>query len=98
MIDKYTDSFGLALNSSDVMKIFQSGRIASMIGIEGLHQIGGSSNVLRVFHRLGVRYVTLTHNKDNQYADSAVSVLTTCAPTNDWLINHRIQSHTVIRG
>ncbi|KAI9375775.1 membrane dipeptidase-domain-containing protein [Aspergillus egyptiacus] len=46
-------------------------RIASFIGVEGLHQIGSSAATLRLYHSLGVRYTTLTHVCHNEYADSA---------------------------
>ncbi|BFZ56598.1 hypothetical protein PYCC9005_003645 [Savitreella phatthalungensis] len=45
--------------------------IAGSMGIEGLHQIGGSPSALRAFHRLGVRYATLTHTCSNAYADAS---------------------------
>lgn len=41
------------------------------MGVEGLHQIGNSASALRMYHALGVRYVTLSHNCHNIYADSA---------------------------
>ncbi|KAF4211442.1 hypothetical protein CNMCM8980_008020 [Aspergillus fumigatiaffinis] len=46
------------------------GRISSLLGIEGLHQIGTSPSILRVYHQLGVRYASLTHTCHNHYADS----------------------------
>ena len=72
MIEQYPTVFALALTAADILPIFHSRRIASLIGVEGLHQIGNSFSVLRTFHRLGVRYVTLVHNKNNRFADSAV--------------------------
>ncbi|KAI5805387.1 membrane dipeptidase GliJ-like protein [Peziza echinospora] len=47
-------------------------KISSMIGVEGLHQIGNSAATLRLYYELGVRYITLTHGCDNAYADGAV--------------------------
>ncbi|KAL9054812.1 MAG: hypothetical protein Q9162_003935 [Coniocarpon cinnabarinum] len=51
---------------------FGEGRIISPLGIEGLHQIGNSPSILRLYHALGVRYATLTWNCHNIYADAAV--------------------------
>lgn len=71
-VEKFPKIFSLAEKSEDILRIFRSGRIASLIGIEGLHQIGNSASVLRMYHRLGVRYITLCHNSNNVYADAAV--------------------------
>ncbi|KAF4636600.1 hypothetical protein G7Y89_g1494 [Cudoniella acicularis] len=72
LIDKNSSTLALASNSSDIMRIFETeNKIACLIGVEGLHQIGNSASILRMYHRLGVRYVTLTHNANNMYADSA---------------------------
>ncbi|PUU78531.1 membrane dipeptidase-domain-containing protein [Tuber borchii] len=70
----------LALTSSPlaVRHVHYHGKIASVMGAEGLHQIGNSASNLRLYHSLGVRYVTLTHNCNNKYADSAL-------PANDTL-------------
>jgi membrane dipeptidase len=58
-------------SSKDVWANFrQSTTISSLIGIEGLHQIGNSASILRLYHQLGVRYATLTHTCHNRYADS----------------------------
>jgi len=63
----------LELNRSadDVERIHRSGRIASLIGVEGGHMIEGSLAVLRIFHQLGARYMTLTHWDNVDWADSA---------------------------
>ncbi|KAH7361343.1 renal dipeptidase family [Pyrenochaeta sp. MPI-SDFR-AT-0127] len=70
LIEKYPHALGLAQSSKEVWDIFKSGRIAGLIGVEGLHQIANSASVLRTFRRLGVRYITLTHDSNNIYADS----------------------------
>ncbi len=51
-----------------------SGRIASLLGAEGGHSIGCSLGTLRMLHVLGVRYLTLTHNDNTPWADSATDV------------------------
>lgn len=74
MIENNPTRLGLATNATEVWDTFRSGRLACLIGIEGLHQIGNSLSVLRLYRSLGVRYVTMTHNKNNLFADSAVRV------------------------
>ncbi len=71
MITRYPGSFGLALNADDVEQVFASGRVASLLGAEGGHAIAGSLGVLRMLYALGVRYMTLTHNANVGWADSA---------------------------
>jgi membrane dipeptidase len=70
MMRRYPDTFELALTAADVERIFTSGRIASLIGMEGGHSIDGSLGALRMFHRLGARYMTLTHSTNIAWADS----------------------------
>lgn len=74
-ISLYPSSFGLATSAREIWSAFNGGRIATLIGVEGLHQICNSVSVLRMFYRLGVRYVTLTHDGNNMWAESAVSLL-----------------------
>ena len=71
MIACYPGQLGLALTADDVERIFASGRVASLLGAEGGHAIAGSLGVLRMLHELGVRYLTLTHNANVGWADSA---------------------------
>lgn len=61
-------------HSSEILPAFSSGKLVSLLSIEGLHQIGGSASVLRMLYRLGVRFATLCHNKGNEYVDSSVSI------------------------
>jgi membrane dipeptidase len=70
MMRKYPDTFQLATTAADVERIFKAGRIASLIGMEGGHSINGSLAVLRMFHSLGARYLTLTHSTNTPWADS----------------------------
>jgi membrane dipeptidase len=71
MIAAYPDRFRLALTADDVDAAFRAGKIASLLGAEGGHCINGSLGVLRSLHALGVRYMTLTHNDNVGWADSA---------------------------
>ena len=71
IIEAYPDHLGLALTPSDVERVFGSGRIASMLGIEGAHTIENSLGTLRAYFTLGVRYATLTHFGNTDWADSA---------------------------
>jgi membrane dipeptidase len=71
MIARYPDVFELALTADDVERIVRSGKIASLIGMEGGHSIDSSLGALRMFARLGARYMTLTHSKNVPWADSA---------------------------
>jgi membrane dipeptidase len=71
MVRRYPETFELALTADDVERIFKKGKIASLIGMEGGHSIDNSLAALRMFHRLGARYMTLTHSKNTGWADSA---------------------------
>jgi membrane dipeptidase len=71
MMRKYPDTFELALTADDVERIFKKGKIASLVGMEGGHSIDSSLAALRMFHRLGARYMTLTHSRNVPWADSA---------------------------
>jgi membrane dipeptidase len=61
----------LARTADDIERIHRAGRIASLMGIEGGHMIEDSLGVLRVFHQLGARYMTLTHWDNVPWADAA---------------------------
>ena len=71
LIAAYPRALELALTAADVERIFASGRVASLLGAEGGHAIAGSLGVLRMLYALGVRYMTLTHNANVGWADSA---------------------------
>ncbi|MFL6774763.1 MAG: dipeptidase [Sphingomicrobium sp.] len=71
MIEGYPNDLELASSADDVVRIHKGGRIASMIGVEGGRQIGGSLAALRQYYNLGARYMTLTHNQTTEWADSA---------------------------
>jgi len=71
VLRKYPDAFGEAFSASDVEREFGRGRIASLLGMEGGHAIENSLGALRAFYAAGVRYMTLTHGCNTDWADSA---------------------------
>jgi membrane dipeptidase len=74
MLRRYPDAFEAARTAADVERIAKAGRVASMMGMEGGHSIDGSLGALRQFSRLGVGYMTLTHNVTLPWADAANDV------------------------
>src|SRR5580700_93547 len=71
MCARYPNDFAMAYTAADVMRAHKAGRIASLIGVEGGHQINDSLDVLRAYYDLGARYMTLTHSANTAWADSA---------------------------
>ncbi|MBT2503509.1 dipeptidase [Curtobacterium sp. ISL-83] len=71
IIERYPDDLALARTAAEVRAAVDAGRIASLLGAEGGHAIADDLAVLRDLARLGVRYMTLTHNDDTPWADSA---------------------------
>ena len=70
LIAAYPRDLAVARTADDIERLHKAGRVGSLIGIEGGRQIGGSLAALRQFHRLGARYMTLTHNQTTEWADS----------------------------
>jgi membrane dipeptidase len=71
MVERYPDDLAMAYSADDVERIVKEGKIASLIGIEGGVAIEDDLAQLRMFARLGARYMTLTHNKTLGWADAA---------------------------
>ena len=71
MIARYPDRLVFATTAADIERAQKEGRIASLIGMEGGHSINSSLATLRMMHRLGARYMTLTHSLNVPWADSA---------------------------
>ena len=71
IVDRYPETFALARTAADVRRIHKSGRIASLMGVEGGGQIDQSLAVLRSYRDLGAGYLTLTHSRTIEWADAA---------------------------
>jgi len=71
LIERHPDRLALALTADDVQRAMDAGKVASLIGMEGGHSIASSLAVLRQMYALGARYMTLTHNRNTSWADSA---------------------------
>lgn len=71
MVQTYPANFVMAYTAEDIEQNFKSGKVASLIGIEGGHQIDNSLATLRQMYDLGARYMTLTHTSNTDWADSA---------------------------
>mmetsp|Transcript_56014 Transcript_56014/g.127271 ORF Transcript_56014/g.127271 Transcript_56014/m.127271 type:complete len:416 (+) Transcript_56014:86-1333(+) len=84
MCEKYPETFEFAPSAAAARRIFGEGKIACLMGAEGGHQINNSLAVLRMYHRLGVRYLTLTHNGGPVWADPALEADGT------WLVEPKV--------
>jgi len=71
LVARYPDDLALATTADEVERAREGGRVASLIGMEGGHSINNSMAALRMMHALGARYMTLTHFKNTDWADSA---------------------------
>jgi membrane dipeptidase len=69
-VEKYPADLMLATSTTDIRRAKREGKVAALMGIEGGHAIENSLPALREFYRLGVRYMTLTHNNTNEWADA----------------------------
>jgi membrane dipeptidase len=80
MVDRYPEILKMARTADEVEAAIKNRKVASLIGMEGGHSIGGSLGVLRQMYRAGARYMTITHFLTTDWADSA-----TDAPKHDGL-------------
>ncbi|WP_265571614.1 dipeptidase [Sphingomicrobium nitratireducens] len=74
MVEAYPDDLAWALTADGIETAMKDGKVASLIGVEGGHQLGGTAAALRQYYRLGARYMTLTHSKTTDWADSATDM------------------------
>jgi membrane dipeptidase len=71
VLDKYPDRIELAVSYAEIQRITKAGKIAAMLSAEGGHQIADDLAVLRMYYKLGIRSMTLTHFRNNNWADSS---------------------------
>jgi membrane dipeptidase len=71
---QHPNDLEVAYTADDIRRIHRAGKVAALMGVEGGHIIQDSMAVLRDYYRLGVRYMTLTHFKTNDWADSSGDV------------------------
>jgi len=76
MVAAYPVDFEMAYTAADIRRIHRSGKVASLIGVEGGHSINNSLATLRTMYDLGARYMTLTHTRNTDWADAATDTPT----------------------
>ena len=72
--ERYPNDLMMSYSTADIRRAKKQNKIAALMGIEGGHAIEDSLMALRDFYRLGIRYMTLTHNNTNNWADSCCDV------------------------
>jgi membrane dipeptidase len=82
-VERYSDDLELARTAEDVRRAHAAGRIAVLMGVEGGHMLGNDVRMVRIFADLGVRYITLAHFYNDEWADSS-----TDKPAHDGLTEH----------
>ena len=70
-VARHSDMLGLATAADDIERLHRQGKIAILMGVEGGHELQGDLRMLDIYYRLGVRYMTLTHTKNDELADSS---------------------------
>ncbi|WP_309089026.1 dipeptidase [Phenylobacterium sp.] len=73
MAQRWPKAFEMAYTADDIVRVHKAGKVASLVGIEGGHQINASLPVLRQMYAAGARYMTLTHSANIPWADSATA-------------------------
>jgi len=74
MCARYPRDLAMAYSAADIRRLHKAGQIASLVGVEGGHQINDSLPVLRTYYDAGARYLTLTHSSNTAWADSATDM------------------------
>ena len=71
LFDRHPDQIELAVSAADIERVTKSGKIAAVLSLEGGHQIDDDLAVLRMYQRMGIRAMTLTHFRNTNWADSS---------------------------
>ena len=71
LFDKHPELIELAVTAADIERVTKAGKIAAVLSLEGGHQIADDLAVLRMYQRMGIRAMTLTHFRNNNWADSS---------------------------
>ena len=79
-IARHSDRIVFATSADGILAAHRSGKFAALMGIEGGHAIEGSLGLLRIYHALGARYMTLTWNNSNGWADSSADIDSPAVP------------------
>ncbi|MBL8233914.1 MAG: dipeptidase [Bryobacterales bacterium] len=74
ILEKYPNDFQFAGTADEILAARKKGKMAALMGIEGGHAIEDDLRLLRSFYALGVRYMTLTHSNNNNWADSSGAI------------------------
>ena len=74
VLDLHRDKIELATTAADIKRIVKSHKIAAFLTAEGGHTIDDDLRVLRMYYQLGIRSMTLTHSRNNNWADSSTDV------------------------
>jgi membrane dipeptidase len=75
VLNTFPDQIELATNASSIERVVKSHKIAAFLALEGGHQIDDDLAVLRMYYRMGIRAMTLTHFRNNNWADSSTDTL-----------------------
>ncbi len=70
-VARHSDVLGMASTADDIERLHREGKIAVLLGVEGGHELQGDLRMLDIYYRLGVRYMTLTHTKNDELGDSS---------------------------